>query len=787
MDDLGERLHRSGLRFAAALNGIVTKYSFPFEDDVLVSMQTLSCNTPDGPKSWEDISQNYLKRRRKSLKKTTHYQATTETEQSIAGVEDEEMKIHQEVSGESFIQSSEDSQVEDTDTENKADLVSIRRSFENVNLEENNRLLADLSEMEMGDKFRVRVDVIVQGDDRNIPKWITVAPREKPESIHLLSPLQGLMEKSRFVFDTVAPRCQPLTKKNETGYDSFYEEYQSADEECSWSNVTLADLYPSMVENLSKLINRQTQRKIADYIIRNYRRRGWHPKKPRLNVTMVKTKRFRPAKVKCSLQNTHDDGNDQEKQKLLPGNKVNENNYDTCLTRDESDVLSCLPFNTEAMEIDCIIDCSGSFASNYTERTDQNILKSTGFPNAVVRTDETLLIESPSRAAVSLNHSQSSPTEKLPEISSQKYPFVTCTGGLGSVSLCLMKDGENSKIDGVTFDSTSERNSPTCNFNVDADTFLSLNNYSLARTSDVFHRQPEIKPIKEGVLLQRSHSFSSLPMNRSPSKAQQKYETAFEKVYQKLCSKELQKPLIFPKTPSSLRRFEERESLFKINFSDSETCHKQYDHAFDKIYQKLHTEGLPKLPTFLRASNLRKYECIQMSETVNALINSPIRTLPSLARIKRVADIHKEDLLFSPLKRLKNVPESYCPKGASPKSSHKKHVNPQATGMDLSNTNDGIVASLSRSPNNQNYDSENFNVGFPASPNRTFLVHPSTFLQESRIADIYATIPRMLQNHGSTRNAEKRQQRQVTFSEQLKRYSENSATMMSERGLLTSF
>ncbi|XP_059576523.1 uncharacterized protein LOC102559585 isoform X3 [Alligator mississippiensis] len=722
MEDLGERLHRSGARFADALNGIVTKYSYPFEDDVLVSMQTLSCNTPDGPRSWEDISQNYLKRRRKLLKKTTHYQVTTETEQSIAGVKDEEIKSYQEVAGESFIQSSEESQVEDTDTENKADLVSIRRSFENVNLK--------------------------------------VAPREKPESIYLLSPLQGLMETSKSVFDTVAPRCRPLTEKNETGYDSFYEEYQSADEECSWSNVTLADLYPSMVENLSKLINRQTQRKIADYIIRNYKRRGWHPKKPRLNVTMVKTKRLRPAKVKRFLLNTHDGGNDQEKQKLIPGTKVNENNYDTCLTRDESDVLSCLPFNTEEMEIDCIIDCSGSFANNsYTERTDQNILKSTIFPNAVIRTDETLLVESPSQATLSLNHSQGSPTEKLPEISSQKYPSVTCTGGLGSVSLCLMKDGENSKIDCVTFDSTSERNSPTRNFNVDANTFLSLNNYSLARTSDVFHRQPEIKPIEGGVLLQRSHSFSSLPVNRSPSKAQQKYETAFEKVYQKLCSKELQKPHIFPKTPSNLRRFEEKESLFKINFSESEKCHKQYEHAFDKIYQKLHTEGLPKLPTFLRASNLRKYECIQMSETVNALINSPIRTLPSFARIKRVADIHKEDLLFSPLKRLKKVPESYCPKGACPKSSRKKHVNSQTTSMDLSNTKDEIVVSLSQSPNNQNYETENFNFGFPASPNRTFLVHPSTFLQESRIADIYATIPRMLQNHGSTRNAEKRQQR----------------------------
>ncbi|KYO22505.1 Holliday junction recognition protein [Alligator mississippiensis] len=287
MEDLGERLHRSGARFADALNGIVTKYSYPFEDDVLVSMQTLSCNTPDGPRSWEDISQNYLKRRRKLLKKTTHYQVTTETEQSIAGVKDEEIKSYQEVAGESFIQSSEESQVEDTDTENKADLVSIRRSFENVNLKENNILLANPSEMEMGDKFRVRVDVLVQGDDRNIPKWITVAPREKPESIYLLSPLQGLMETSKSVFDTVAPRCRPLTEKNETGYDSFYEEYQSADEECSWSNVTLADLYPSMVENLSKLINRQTQRKIADYIIRNYKRRGWHPKKPRLNVTMT--------------------------------------------------------------------------------------------------------------------------------------------------------------------------------------------------------------------------------------------------------------------------------------------------------------------------------------------------------------------------------------------------------------------------------------------------------------------------------------------------------------------
>ncbi|XP_038234386.1 Holliday junction recognition protein isoform X5 [Dermochelys coriacea] len=721
MEELAERLRRSNARFVDSLQRIIAKYNYPFEDDILVSMESLTYDTPIGPQLWGDMSEKNINEWKKKLhKRATQCQKITESrKQWISDFEDEDLKVHQEPARKSFIDSYEEIQVADTDTESEADLVSIRRKFENVNLKED-ILLVNPSELEMREKVRVRVDVIVQDDERNIPKWIMVAPGEKSKRLHVTSPWQDLMGMTKSPVDKITvPRHVPFLEKNETGYDSFMEEYQSANEECSWNNVTLADLYPGMVETLSKLMNKHSQKKAADSIIRHYKYRGWPPRKSKLNVTIERIRRFRTSKLKPMLPNTN--SNDH---KLPVGNNLNESNQlvqdgkcpTQCVTNGESGVVSYPHVNTSEMEI----DWPGNLEDNsYIQRIDQNISESV-FPNVTARTEETFLTEGPSQTTMTLHDSKGTPNEKLPEVLSLGCSSVTCT-----TSSCLMKESKNGKIDNTASDGTSGFHLSTCNLNGDANTFPPLNNYSLVRTSNALVRNPEIKTFRGGVSLQRSHSFSSLPVNQSPVKTRQKCEEEFEKLYQKLCPKELQKPLKIRKPPSNPK---EKERLIKSYFCNSVKSHKKCDSAFDEVYQRLCSEGFPKLPTFLRASNLRKYEGIQMSKTVNALINSPIRTLPAVTRIKRVADFHNEDLLSSPVKRLKNIPEDFFPR-ASNQSPHRKNINPQTTGLDFSSVMDGIVPGIFDSPNCQSQASENFDSGFHTSSDHTFPVSPSIFVQ----------------------------------------------------------
>uniref|UniRef100_A0A8U8BDZ3 Uncharacterized protein n=1 Tax=Geospiza parvula TaxID=87175 RepID=A0A8U8BDZ3_GEOPR len=48
-----EGLWHSNARFTASMSRIMEEYSHPFKDDILVSTDTLTCDTPDRPKQWE--------------------------------------------------------------------------------------------------------------------------------------------------------------------------------------------------------------------------------------------------------------------------------------------------------------------------------------------------------------------------------------------------------------------------------------------------------------------------------------------------------------------------------------------------------------------------------------------------------------------------------------------------------------------------------------------------------------------------------------------------------------
>ncbi|XP_035170988.1 Holliday junction recognition protein isoform X2 [Oxyura jamaicensis] len=752
--ELDEWLRHSNDRFVASINRIVEKYNHPFEDDFLISMETLTFDAPDGPKKWGEVSNKSLKKwKKKLLKRHTRSQRNTEmSKQHASSFEDGHSTVHQ------VFPENSSMEVSDADVESDADIVSVRKRFEDIHFQN-----LDVDHVKTPE-VKIQVDVIVQEDARRIPKWITAAPQGLSEDHHLISPVQQMIGNQASVFrkkvkltdscsssgphqfqfsgvpispDIITvPRLQPFREINKICYHSVLEEYQSADEECSWSNVTLADLYPAMVETLIKLMTKEIQRKAFRYMFGHCRHRRWCPRRAKLNVTVDKIKRFRPLKLKKALPSICSSSKDIQDQSS--GNNENSGPCDDeCSINNLSGLVPYSYLDTSEMEMDC-----------FNSSVDDHLLFGKGqkVPNVLARMGETFVVEDPLPTTVSLNNLKCNQSGNLAYKCSLEYPFLTSTTSSDSTVLNLAKESESQKID-CPSDDTSGFCSSTCYFNDNSSTFAPVTNRSLARVSNTFAIKPQIKQSERESSSQHRHSFSSLSTKHSPSKMHQKSEDAFEKLYYKMCSKEIQKPLTLPKLLSNSQKPEERGQLMKYNFSGSARSNIQYDRAFEKIYEQLSSEAVSKLPGFQRASNLRKYEGIQMSETVNALVNSPVRSLSAIPRVKRLGNF-QNDLLCSPVKRLKDMPERYFFPSKCQQISHRKNVNLQTGCVDFLSPYDGSNISFFNSHNCQNQDS-----GFHASSDRTFLVSPVTSLKESGIADACSSRHRTTQNYSCPGNA----------------------------------
>ncbi|XP_075025069.1 Holliday junction recognition protein [Calonectris borealis] len=762
--DLDERLRQSNARFVASINRILERYNHPFEDDLLISMETLTYNTPDGPKQWGDVSTKKLKKWKKEvLERNRGSQRNADmSKQQTSDFEDGHSTTHQESPENSRVDTS------DVDEESDADIVSVRRKFEDIHFQ---NLYVDNEKIQ--EKVKVQVDVIVQDYARKIPKWITIAPQGSSEGLHLASPVRDLIGTPATIYrkkldlsnecsssrplqlqfsglpislNTITiPRHQPSPELNKTCYDSILEEYQSADEECSWSNVTLADLYPAMVQILKRLMTK-SWRKELKYMFGHSRHKRWHSRRPKLNVTVDKIRGFRPLKLKQALPSKCS-SRSEDIQNQTFGNENRELCDDKCSINNFSGLVpySCIDTNEIKMDYS-----DSSLEHHFVSGKGQKVSKPTVFPNVMARMGETFLAEDELQTAVLLKKCKES--EKLAYKCSSEYRCITPTASSGSTVLHLVKENKTQKIDFPCGD-TSELCSSTCSSYGNNNTFIPVTNCSLARPSNTLLINPEKIISERRISFQRKHSFSSLSMKQSPSKMPQKYEDAFEKLYYKLCSKEIQKPLTLTRPLSNSQNLEEKGRLVKSNLSDSVRSDTQYDREFDRIYEQLCSEAVPKLPGFQRASNLRKYEGIQVSETVNALVNSPVRTLSAIPRVKRLGNF-QNDLLCSPVKRLKNIPERYFPSTKCQQISHTKNVNPQTVGMDFLSTYNGSSPSFFDSHSCQNQDS-----GFHASSDKTFLGIPGTSLQESGIADPHSGWPRAMKNYSCPENAQKCHQR----------------------------
>lgn len=484
------------------------------------------------------------------------------------------------------------------------------------------------------------------------------------------------------------PRHQTSPEPNKTFCDSILEEYQSADEECSWSNVTLADLYPGMLQILTRLMTKQTRRKESKYMFGQLRHRRHPSRRPKLNVTLVKIRGFRPLKQAqpsiCSSR--HEDIQNQ-----TFGNENRELRDDKCSINNLSGLLPYSYSDTNEIKMDC---SDSSLEHHLESRKGPKVSEQTVVPNAMARMGETFIVEDDLQATVSLN-SKCKDSEKFAYKCPSEYCFITSIASSGSTGLHLVKENKTQK-NYFSCGDTSELCSSACSSYASTP----VTNCSLARASDTLLMNPEKITSERQISFRHKHLFSSLSTKQSPSKMPQKYKDAFEKLYYKLCPREIQKPLTLTRSLSNLQNLEDKGRLVKSNLSHSVRSYTQCDREFDRIYEQLCSGGVPKLPVFQRASNLKKYEGIQMSETVNALVNSPVRALSASPRVKRLGNF-QNDLLCSPLKRLRDIPERYFSSTKCEQITHRKNAELQTDGMRFLSPYNGSNPSIFDSHNCQ--------------------------------------------------------------------------------------
>ncbi|XP_033002585.1 uncharacterized protein LOC117045547 [Lacerta agilis] len=645
----------------------------------------------------------------------------------------------------------------DTGHISDVELASINRHLENTHIKEDTSLVY-FSGTPAKNKYQVKMDVLLENSVDFGPKSLMVT-RPKAKSVYQWSPLQKLGGESLSVGNrdavlrkqtesinghsastslqlsnstasgsdsmTIVPENQSLGGGNETVCSSFLEMYESADEHCSWNNITLVDLYPGMVKALSRLLHKASCKASSNSLIKRYRYGYWHPKKTKLNTSTDRARKSRQLKQKSSLTMREDDSKGY--QLSMANNGQISPLYDAncempCSMNKVTKVVSSIDCNPDSVEM----DASGIVEDHsYTENVGLNGMETTIFPRDL-STEETFLVRTASC---------------IPSLSNFRRKAQTFEE-YSSISTVDTGTTFNLAGDYKTDMSISTFNTTSClslSLNRGISSVLQNNKSSPVKTSNRLHGNHEIKTFNKAVSLQRSHSFSSLPVNRSPVKTQQKCDDAFQKMYKELCCSEMRKPFKCSTICTSPRKSPE---LCKFGFKSlSSNFNQKRKNMIESIYQKLCSEGLPKIPTFMRAANLKKYEGIPMSDTVNALVNSPVRTLPSVARIKRAANFCIEDSQNSPLKRLKNISEK-SPYRISQKLPYWKS-NLQKTDMTFT----------LHTPNANSWTS-NMDSGFCISPNHTFLAVPSTFIKESRITSVDENIPMFVQNSDSLRKSQ---------------------------------
>ncbi|CAN8195008.1 unnamed protein product [Coccothraustes coccothraustes] len=751
-----EGLRRSNARFMASMNRIFEMYNHPFEDDILISMDSLTYETPDGPKKWDTVSRKDIKKWKKGFTNFffPSHSCYKISEKQSRDFEDRHSAAHEE--------SSENSAADTSDTGGESgDVASVGRKFEGIRLKN-----LDVDDGQILKKKRVPVDVILQGDERNYPKWITITTPSSSKSRHSTSPGQELHGNQAAVCrkklefsnacssskypqlqysavpissNTLAsPRHRPHPELSTTSWDSILGEYQSADEECSFSSTTLLGLYPAMVAVLTKLMTKRSQRKVLKHMFGHLRSKRRHSR-PKLNVTVDKMREFRPCKCKlkkafrsmCSCRS-------EDNENPTFGNESREFCYDSCPISNSSSLVpyACADTNEIKMHYS-----DSSLEQHLASGKSQGVCKQSAFPDVMDRMGKTFLVEDKLQTTDSPKNLEYTEGEKFTYKRFSEPSFITSTASSDSRAFNLVKE----KTQNTDFCvGTSELCSSACSSHGNRNNSIATTNCSPARSSNTMFIYPQKITPQKITSFHHKESFSS--WKRSSSKMDEEIDAAFDELYYRVISGEYLKPLTLTRPLLNSQNLEEKGTLAKSNQSDSERYLKQCDTEFEKLCGK----SVPGLQT---ASNFRKYEEIQIPETVNALVNSPVRTYSAISSVKRAGNF-KNHPLCSPVKRLKFIPGHCFSSSKCQEISHSKEGNPQTGGIDFLSMYNCRKPSFFADHNCHCQGS-----GSHHSSHQSFLGIPGTSLQESGTAGAHSGWPGAMENCRSLRNVSKHRPR----------------------------
>ncbi|XP_030060976.1 uncharacterized protein LOC115471410 isoform X2 [Microcaecilia unicolor] len=429
---------------------------------------------------------------------------------------------------------------------------------------------------------------------------------------HSKDELYGMPDRTRNL-------CEVQTYDGTFGKTSL----EKASDSLEMNDVTLVDLYPGMIQSLSRLMDFARKKRAADDIVKHYKRSIWNVNKMKLNITKERLTDFHPVKSRwrktyispdtskskeisfCLNESTRTSPEGQNlKQSWLDSGasySVTLNALDNGLEHSESQQINaCL--QPSPVKKDSGAACYratnafGKRIESWKSPQDTarflSVRQNASPKTTSVLMEETYIIQSPLQTFESWGLPERDRSKKQFDSPSQQQSSLTRTIGSSSRPFILEKGEEKiqtcSPLKPLTEKNMNHRFGfahPSVNL---TSTFLS----NLVEDYNSFKSVP----------LQRRHSCSALPIKQSPVKAPLSIEDTFGELYRKLVLKQHISPL-------------------------------------DKR----------------RILSSRRLEAIHSSKIVDALVNSPLQK-----RVKRRADFYSDDdSSMSGLKRPRNVLEHF--------------------------------------------------------------------------------------------------------------------------------
>ncbi|XP_058884643.1 uncharacterized protein LOC131737742 isoform X2 [Acipenser ruthenus] len=290
-------------RYLQSLEQICRKYSAEREDSIIVDLETMTCQTPDGILPWdgEVVYSKELKRKKKLIDKQKKCKDAVNDEEMM--VHDCDIRISEDTMDNSnFLQdlhSDEEKTVNEDDSmssETAHDCVASNQEPCGVETSGDDCIMLEASQnpavdetlegpseiggvlsMDVGKQYRVDVDILMQ-DEEDLPGYVLVdwvqKSQQSPNNFENSMGYHGERNKEHASF-VVTPvkvpnRLKPLEETFDVTNVSGLESSNSS------SDSFLADLYPGMVAKMQNIIKRELTAHAATNVLKHYRKNSWY-------------------------------------------------------------------------------------------------------------------------------------------------------------------------------------------------------------------------------------------------------------------------------------------------------------------------------------------------------------------------------------------------------------------------------------------------------------------------------------------------------------------------------